>query len=128
MSNLEIEQIKRCEDERFAAVLAGDVDALAPLLHDDLRYVHSSGVTQDRAAYLAELSKGVWKYREVKRSNEKISIHSDVAIVTNQLDLSVVHLGNEQKVHSSALSIWVLLSNEWQLFAVQSTSLNSDDH
>jgi ketosteroid isomerase-like protein len=118
-----IEEIERREDERFAAVLAGDANALAPLLHHDLRYVHSSGAVQDRAHYLAELENGSWTYRDVLRSEQTISIRGETAIVVNRLDLSVLHLGQVEEVHATALAIWVREAVGWQLIAVQSTAL-----
>ncbi|WP_443025598.1 nuclear transport factor 2 family protein [Sphingomonas sp. PB4P5] len=118
-----IEEIERREDERFAAVMAGDAKALAPLLHQDLRYVHSSGAVQDRAHYLAELENGTWTYRDVRRSEQNISIRGGTAIVVNRLNISVLHLGKVQEVHSTALAIWVREAVGWQLFAVQSTAL-----
>ena len=83
---MSIQDIKACEDKRFAALLAGDVDALAPLLHKDPRYVHSSGDVENRDAYLIQLRAGASSYREAKRSNEKIILHGDTAPVFSQLE------------------------------------------
>ncbi|HUC16133.1 MAG TPA: nuclear transport factor 2 family protein [Acetobacteraceae bacterium] len=121
------EDIKAREDQRFAALLAGDIDALAPLLHRDLRYVHSSGDIENRDAYLAELRAGASSYLEARRSNEKIVVHGETAMVFNQLDMSVIHLGQPRQVHSAALAVWVLEQGSWQLIALQSTALKPSD-
>lgn len=123
-----IEDIKTCENRRFAAVLASDPDALSPLLHEDLRYVHSSGVIQGRNAYLAELGNGNWSYQAARRSDERIFLRGDTAIVANRLDMTVTFQGKQSKVHSTALSVWVLGNAEWQLIAVQSTALTPTPH
>lgn len=39
----DIADIERLEDRRYAAMLDADTTALAPLLHDDLVYMHSTG-------------------------------------------------------------------------------------
>lgn len=116
-----IEDIKLLEDRRFAAVLRSDVAALAPLLHADLRYIHSSGVVQNRDEYIQDIANKVWVYKEVQRSNESYSIFADVALVSNQLDMTVVFNGDVHAVHSTALSVWVRESHVWRLIAVQST-------
>lgn len=122
-----IEDIKTCENRRFAAALASAPDALSPLLQD-LRYVHSSGVIQVRNAYLAELGNGNWSYQAARRSDERIFLRGDTAIVANRLDRTVAFKGKQSKVHSTALSVWVLGNAEGQLIAVQSTALTPTPH
>lgn len=48
----------RAERQRAAAVVARDVEALAALLDDDLRYVHAPGTCHDRAALLRFVASG----------------------------------------------------------------------
>lgn len=121
---MKIEDIKAREDQRFAALLAGDVDALAPLLHKDLRYVHSSGDIENRNTYLARFAAGSSSYLEAKRSDEKIVLQGETALVFNQLDMSVIYMGRSRQVHSTALAVWVLEQGSWQLIALQSTALH----
>jgi ketosteroid isomerase-like protein len=124
---MSIEDIKTSENRRFAALLSGDLNALAPLLHKDLRYVHSSGVIEDRDAYLAKLGEGQTSYLDAKRSNEKIVLHGEAAMVFNQLDMSVTEAGKPRQVHSAATAVWVLEDGAWQLIALQSTTLKPSD-
>jgi ketosteroid isomerase-like protein len=119
---MSIKDIKALEDQRFAALLAGDLEALARLLHKDLRYVHSSGDIDTRDTYLAQLGTGTSSYLEAKRTNEKIIVRGETAMVFNQLDMSVIYLGQPRQVHSTALAVWILEQGTWQLIALQSTA------
>ena len=42
------EEILALEDERYAAMCSGDFAALEAMLHDELLYIHSSGLTDTR--------------------------------------------------------------------------------
>lgn len=48
--------LERAVEELRAAMVAGDRAALERLLHDQLRYLHSSGQTQTRANLLSDLA------------------------------------------------------------------------
>ena len=56
--------IMRLEDERYAAMLAKDVAALERLLHPDLVYMHSSGIADTKASYIAGVRDRVWDYTQ----------------------------------------------------------------
>ncbi len=42
-ANDDIKALEALEDRRQAAMLAGDLDTLGEILHDELTYVHSTG-------------------------------------------------------------------------------------
>ena len=50
------------EDQRFRAMVTPDLTALAALLADDLRFVHSNGVVEDKAEFLRKLRMGERRY------------------------------------------------------------------
>ena len=45
-------EILALEERRYAAMLAADMGALEPLVHEDLVYTHSSGVVDGKASWL----------------------------------------------------------------------------
>jgi hypothetical protein len=57
------EEILALEDKRYAAMCSGDFAALEAMLHDDLLYTHSSGLTDTKATWLASLRSGKTKYK-----------------------------------------------------------------
>ena len=56
------ETIRQREDALYAAMIALDYAALDDLLSSDLSYVHSTGVVESKAAYLAALRQGLYEY------------------------------------------------------------------
>lgn len=58
------------EDRRFQAMTAGDLATGGRLLADDLRFVHSSGIVEDKAEFLRKLRAGERRdllYRAIAR-------------------------------------------------------------
>jgi ketosteroid isomerase-like protein len=116
----QIHQIEAAEDARFAAVRAADTSALAGLLHDQLVYMHSSGIADTKQSYIAGLSDGTWIYRAVDRSEQRIEVRDGVALVFNRLHLDLIVKGVPKDIDARALSVWVRETGRWQLIAVHS--------
>lgn len=64
----------------------GDFDALAALLASDFRYNHSTGLSQDKAEWLAGLKPLVGRRDRVTSSIE-VEVHGDVAVAMGNLDI-----------------------------------------
>ena len=58
-------EILALEDKRFGAMIARDFKALEAMLHGDLLYTHSSGVTDTKATWLQSMQSGKTKYKSV---------------------------------------------------------------
>ena len=53
-----IAQIETLDAKRAACILARDFAGLEPMIAEDLRYVHSSAVLENKQEYLAKLASG----------------------------------------------------------------------
>jgi hypothetical protein len=115
--------IAKLEDERYAAMLSGDLATLDRLLDDRLRYVHSSGHADDKASYLAGLRKGKTKYLSISRENQSIVILGESAAVFVTFHLEVAVPGAVRSVHARALALWSLSQGAWRVGAVLSGSI-----
>ena len=115
--------IERLEDERYAAMLAKDVATLERLLHADLVYMHSSGVSDSKASYIAGLGDGTWDYRRVERSDQTVRVHDGVAFVFNRIDIDIMMRGVAKKLDNRALAVWVAEGSTWALIALQSGAI-----
>ena len=111
------------EDERYAAMLAGDVGALERLLHDDLVYMHSSGVADTKASYLEGLRDGVWDYRRIQRGDATLKVRPTLALVFNRVSMSIAVRGVAKQLDNRALAVWVPSAGGWQLVALQSGAI-----
>lgn len=117
------DQIAALEDARFAAMLAGDIATLDRLMHPDLRYIHSAGEVDDKAAYLGSLSGGDMAYHSIQRSAVQISSTDTTAVVYARLAMEVTFMGAPRSVRSGSLAVWSQGPQGWQLLAVQSARL-----
>src|SRR5258708_22535090 len=72
------------EDKRFAAMVARDFSGLEALVHDQLRYTHSSGNTDGKATWLESMKAGRVKYKKANCREQKVQIYGDTALVTGR--------------------------------------------
>ena len=63
MTDPAIQEVYDLEDRRFRAMSNNDVDGLADLLADDLHYVHSNGMVEDKAEFLRKIASGERRFR-----------------------------------------------------------------
>jgi len=75
-------EARHCE-----AMVAADSGALDRLLSDALTWSHASARQVDKAIFLAELRGGHTRYLEIRRSEERVHLHGDVAVVIGVADM-----------------------------------------
>ena len=115
-----IADIERLEDERYAAMFARDTGALERLLHPDLVYMHSSGIADSKASYIAGLRDRVWDYGSIERSEQTARLHGSLAMVFNRLKIGLTVRGAPKSLDNRALAVWTLDDGSWRLIALQS--------
>ena len=118
-----IAEITRLEDQRYAAMLGKDADALQRLLHDDLVYMHSSGVADTKKSYIDGLREGVWDYSRIDRDDQTIRIAGPLALVFNRISISIAIRGVRKELANKALAVWSKDTGAWQLIALQSSAI-----
>jgi len=111
------------EAERGRALVEQDFDRLADLFDDDLVYAHTSGVTQNRAEYLA-YARAVFVFLEVRRGELKIrSLADDVAVMSGPMTYVLRRRGETetQVLEAVALQVWMRRAEAWRMVAFQAT-------
>jgi ketosteroid isomerase-like protein len=122
-TNKTVAIIERLEDERYAAMLSKDGAALERLLHTELVYMHSSGVSDTKASYTTGLANGTWDYQRIERLEQTVKVHGDLALVFNRLRISIVIRGVPKDLDNRALAVWVAEKGGWSLIALQSGAI-----
>ena len=117
------DQVRRLEEQRYAAMLAGDVATLDKLLDDALTYTHSSGVVDTKASYIGGVRDKVWEYKSISRENERVVIRGGCGLVFCRLRLDLDVRGAAKKVDSNALAVWVEDGGRTRLVAVHSAGI-----
>jgi len=121
---MSIEQdILALEEQRCAAMAKNDIAALEGMFHDDLIYTHSSAVVDTRASYLEALKSGHTRYHSVQRSDEKVRLCGDTALVTGRAIIDVTVKGEKKHLDTRFLDVWTKTPRGWKFVAWQSTKL-----
>jgi ketosteroid isomerase-like protein len=112
------DEVLELERARCAAISEQDWDALSALLSDDLTHTHITGVTQDKAAYLAHVQKNP---RRVERRDLKVRIYGDVAVVTGPQVNLLESDGGTTEVAIESLQVWTRRDGTWRVVAFASS-------
>ena len=111
------------ETARIQAILAKDFDALDSLIGDDLHYVHSSAVMEDKATYLKRLREGYYRYRGLTIKSRTVRVLGDIALVNGDVHIEVEVQGAAKDVMSRYLQVWAQRNGHWQMVSWHSTPM-----
>ncbi len=116
-------EILGLEDKRFAAMVARDFSGLEALVHDRLRYTHSSGNTDGKVSWLESMQSGRVKYKKASCSEQKVQIYGDTALITGRADIEAEIGGQAKTLKLLFLNAWTRTPQGWKFVAWQSTPL-----
>ena len=114
-------EILGLEEKRFGAMTGKDWKALDVLLHDQLLYTHSSGVTDTKAVWMDAMKGGRTVYKSVKNSDRKVRIYGDNALVTGKAAIEAEVNGQARSMRLVYLNVWTKTPQGWKFVAWQST-------
>jgi|694.fasta_scaffold69790_5 ketosteroid isomerase-like protein len=118
-----IAEIEALETQRRAALVEKNFAGLATLLGEDLLYVHSSAVAEDKALYLKKLTDGLYNYSALKSLRRVHRVLGDVVLVDGDLEISVRVSGVDKVVNSRYLQVWARRAGGWKMISWQSTPI-----
>ncbi len=118
-----IRQIEARDAERVRATLANDLDALAAVFADSLRYTHASASVDDKAKYLENLRSGFYRYRGLTDLGRQFQVHGDIVLVFGDVRIDVEVKGTLKQIQSRYLAVWLHQDGDWRLGAWQSTPI-----
>jgi ketosteroid isomerase-like protein len=107
------------------AQIAADPKALDALCADELSYSHSSGVVQDKAAFIAGSTDGKSKFTSLDYQDVKIRVVGPVAIVRFHWlgEQESVPDGKKSSTNLHILMNWLKQGSDWKLLSRGSTKL-----
>lgn len=115
--------LSRAIELRYAAMTAGDAEALAELLHEELVYTHSRGNRDTYASYLARVSAGELAYGPIEHRDEIRPLGDDVAMVVGEMRVEATVRGQSRPLANAFLGVWTRAGGRWQMVAYQPTPL-----
>ena len=118
-----IREIEARDAARIRAAVACDVDALAEIYADSLRYTHSTATVEDKAGNLDKLRSGFYRYRGFTNVRREFQVHGDTALVFGDVQIDVAVDGKPKTVMSRYLAVWLRQDGVWRMGAWQSTPI-----
>lgn len=120
----DIAPIVAADEKRRAAINANDAAALAPLLAEDLVYIHSNGLTEGREAYLDRVRSGPGRYQNLKVSDFTVRRRGDSAVCDGAVCFEYGAPGGKPiVVDARFLAVWRRDGDAWRLAGYASPSV-----
>lgn len=113
--------VRVANDQRFLAMVKGDVAALERLLADDLTYTHSNGTVETKQQFLASIRAKTLEYRVIEAEDVQVRVHGEAAIVTGRAAVKVATGGREMDLSLRFTALYIREGGAWKLAAWQST-------
>ncbi len=117
------DDIKATEDERIAAYLSGNVAPLQKIFADEMEYVHSSGISDNKAKVIESFTSGDLKIIKFDREGEKIQQVGNVVIASGIGHVELTMKGKAAKFALRYSVVYAKHAGVWQIFFYQGTRL-----
>ena len=116
-----ITAVRLADDERVAATLARDLDALKAIYSDEMHYAHSSGKIDSKTSQLEGIATGIYKYTKFDyKERTFIPIAPTVVLMKGAANLALTRLNGEKiLLDINYLGVWRLEGGKWKFMAWQ---------
>ena len=115
------DQIKKMETDRAAAIVKGDIDALANVTADDYTLITAAGQMSDKAQMISAFKSGQSKITVDDVSDMKVRVYGDTAIVTGKVNVKGTLAGKDATGTQLFTRVYVKKGGHWTSVALQQT-------
>lgn len=106
------------------AMIDGNDITLDQLTAEELSYGHSSGLLEDKNAYITAIVDGTFGFSSIDLTDQTIAVVDNVAIVRHKFSAATDDKGRQPgTVRLGVLQIWQKQKGKWLLIARQATKL-----
>lgn len=113
--------INALEDQRFDAIVEGDLDKFEKLCHEQLVYTHSDGSRDTLESYIGKVRRGIYNYRHISHPVDEIIVIGDVALVVGRMVADLTINGIPKTLDNTSLAVWIREEEQWKFLAYQPT-------
>jgi hypothetical protein len=106
------------------AMIDADKKALEELAAPELSYGHSSGLVEDRAAFVENIVSGKSDFVTIALSEQTVKIIGPTAVVRHKFAADTNNGGTPGKINLAVLLVWQKQKGQWKLLARQTARLN----
>lgn len=115
----EEKQVAAAVEALRQALLSGDRSQLAAIAAPQLSYGHSTGLIEDKAAFIENLASGTSDFVTMDLSEQTIRLDGDVALVRHKLAAQTNNGGVPGSVKLGVLLVFKKQQGKWLLLARQ---------
>ena len=105
------------------AMIDGDKSSLDNLTSADLSYGHSSGLLEDKVAFIDVIVSGKNDFKVMEITDVNVKFSGPVAIVRHKMKADLINNGNPSSVNIGVMQIWQKEKGKWKLVARQAYKL-----
>lgn len=117
-------QIVALEQRLYGAQVAGSVAHLDTMLSAELRYLHSTGVSESRGEYLAGVAGALYEYGHIASRDVRLNVSEDLAIQDGIVAMTVsAHGAPKTLIHLLFCLVWRREGAQWKLLYRQATRI-----
>ena len=113
--------VRRLDDARIKAMLAGDGAGLARVFSDEVVFVHSDGRSESKADYIKNLTAGDTAYADLKTAEVTArQIAPDVVVLAGAQEMRKKLGPTWSEIKLRFMSVWRNERGTWRMVAWQS--------
>lgn len=109
------------EQRRFDAMVRKDTVLLRDLLADDLVYIHSNTMTENKKEHISAISTGRLVYEKMTREQAKVRRYGKTALNNGIVQVNVVLNGKPLEMRLMYTAVYRKKGGVWRLVNWQST-------
>ena len=117
MSNADHESLKAAHEQRIAALLAADTDALARVVSEELTFVSSSGGVMTRPEVVASFRAGTMRIERMDCSEISTRIYGDTGVLVYTADGRSRFGDTVTEGLSRNTTVYVRFDGQWKMVA-----------
>jgi ketosteroid isomerase-like protein len=115
------EKILASELRRFDAMVRKDTTALQQLIDDDLIYVHSNSLKEDKKQHISAITTGKIVYEQMTREDATVHRYGKIAVVNGKVRVKGFLEKTGFDIKLAYLAIYKSEKRHWRLVNWQST-------
>ena len=114
-------KVLAAEARRFDAMIRADTAALRPMLAEELVYIHSNAMKENKLEHLAAIGSRKLVYQKMERQEANLRIYGKTALVNGVVKVQGILNGNAFEARLLYLAVYRKKRGSWVLINWQST-------
>ena len=120
----DVEQVRRLQSQLVDAYIRGNIAMMDGILADDFAFVDDDGVLLNKEQLLDFFRSGEDKVTSYKRTEDKVRIYGEVAILTYRCQIKETYKGQDVGGDFRITRIFVKRHGRWKMVGGQDTKIS----